>query len=194
VRILKFWIVAECFTSSLQPLDVGINKTIKQEYKNLWLNWMTSSNKNWTATNKRHKPSYQDRVDMVSIALESINSKPLIKAAFQASGMLVESIKYRHGKELLADLNPHLQQIIHPNPLAITSEQAALLDLAWTLGKPVQQYVNSVEFNLTTKDLRKRAAAKKIKVHGGELGDMCRDLSLEIGPSGSKQFQLLYEI
>jgi hypothetical protein len=77
------------FTSSLQPLDVSVNKPFKDYYKAVWNEWMSSKQAVYTKAGNRQKPAYQDLVDMVSESLKNIdNRKNIIKTSFTTTGIL----------------------------------------------------------------------------------------------------------
>lgn len=89
---------------------------------------MNSANKFWT---KGQKPSYQDRVNMIAKAI-SVLGQELVKNAFKLSGLLMDTLINHHGKELIDQLHPRLQEFLHSIPQQITPNQAVLLDLVWT--------------------------------------------------------------
>ena len=57
------------FTSELQPLDVSVNKLIKDILKNEWEKWFDCPNPVLTKAGNRQRPSYQDLIDMTADAL-----------------------------------------------------------------------------------------------------------------------------
>ena len=61
------------FTSTLQPLDVSLNKPFKDYYREEWNNWMDSPYPIYTECGNRQKPSYQELVNWLSRSLYKIS-------------------------------------------------------------------------------------------------------------------------
>lgn len=96
------------FTSSLQPLDVCINKPFKEYYREEWNEWMDNGEHIYTKGGNRQKPSYQTLVDMVSKCLIKLrNDKELIKKSFDSCGIINKS-KFNS----LDNLNTKLKKIL----------------------------------------------------------------------------------
>lgn len=76
------------FTSSLQPLDVSINKPLKDAFQKEWNTWMTQTRPLFLASGNRQKPSYQDAVDMPSRSLDTLSRERMVQKSFQTSGLV----------------------------------------------------------------------------------------------------------
>ena len=87
--ILKHHKIPGGFTSTLQPLDVSINKPFKQYYQELYYEWFDSDNAIYTKGGNRQKPSYQCLVDMVSKSMDRLATQILmIKKSFVCIGIV----------------------------------------------------------------------------------------------------------
>ena len=73
---IKSTLVPAGFTSELQPLDVSVNKPIKDILKTEWQKWFDCPNPVFTKAGNRQRPSYQDLLDMTSQVYQSIKAKP----------------------------------------------------------------------------------------------------------------------
>lgn len=96
------------FTHCLQPLDVSINKPLKEAFKAEWSRWMITTKPDWTRGGNRQRPSYQVTVDMLSRALAAISSES-IRGSFVACG-LAEMAPLTD--QFVNGLNPRLRQIL----------------------------------------------------------------------------------
>jgi len=76
------------YTSSLQPLDIAINKPIKSNYKAFWNEFIRDENGGLTAGGNRKKPSYFDVVNWVSTSVNQINSST-IRRSFETCGLFM---------------------------------------------------------------------------------------------------------
>ena len=86
---LDYKFIPPGFTSSLQPLDVCINKSFKDYYKAEWNEWMDNGIHIYTKCGNRQKPSYQTLVDMVSKCLIKLSKdRKLIKKSFETCGII----------------------------------------------------------------------------------------------------------
>ena len=93
------------FTSSLQPLDVCINKPFKDVYKAEWNEWMSNGSHEFTNNGNRKKPSYQTLVDMVSKCVKQLgNDKNLIKKSFVSSGIINIENSVKNYNQRLKDI------------------------------------------------------------------------------------------
>ena len=76
-------------TSELQPLDVSINHPFKQALRDIWENYMLTSQPEFTIGGDRKRISYQMQVDIISSALNKINHMELISKSFIACGLWI---------------------------------------------------------------------------------------------------------
>ena len=81
------------YTSSLQPLDVSINKPFNQLYRDEWEAWLDGPDPIYTKKGNRQKPSYQCIVDMISRCLIKMESQiEMIKNSFV---LLISTCAYK---------------------------------------------------------------------------------------------------
>ena len=75
-------------TDILQPLDVSVNKPLKQYYKDGWITWFNDdANVVWTRTGNRQRPSYIALVSMIMNAMDKVSAE-IISRAFATCGYL----------------------------------------------------------------------------------------------------------
>ena len=78
------------YTDSLQPLDVAVNKPLKDYYRSEWNDWMVNTEPIWLASGKRQRPSYENILGMVSRSLKKVENRlEIILNAFTASGLFI---------------------------------------------------------------------------------------------------------
>ena len=76
------------FTSTLQPLDVSINKPFKALYRDEWTEWM-EKDPIFTPAGNRQKPSYQCLVDMISRCMTALEDRnEMIAKSFVCTGII----------------------------------------------------------------------------------------------------------
>ncbi len=92
--------------SFLQPLDVSINYPFKLELRRLWNIWLRDGSKEYTPKGYRKRPSYQEVINMVSLAMDSLK-RDVIKRSFLCCGICEK------GQNVpLAQLNKNLQMVL----------------------------------------------------------------------------------
>ena len=95
------------FTSSLQPLDVSLNKPFKDYYREEWNKWMDSPNPIYTKGRNRQKPSYQELEDWVSRSVDKLALKEeMIARSFVTTGILNSS------EDSISHFNHRLQSLL----------------------------------------------------------------------------------
>ena len=95
------------FTSTLQPLDVSINKPFKQYYQEQYYEWLDSENPIFTKSGNRQKPSYQCLVDMVSKAVSIMETQTaMINKSFVTTGIIQRGLLKKE------ELNYRLKEFI----------------------------------------------------------------------------------
>jgi hypothetical protein len=96
------------FTHCLQPLDVSINKPLKEAFKAEWSQWMIAEQPVITRGGNRQRPSYQKIVDMLGRSLDRI-SPTIIRNSFGSCG-LAEYAPLTD--QFVGGLNPRLRQVL----------------------------------------------------------------------------------
>ena len=74
-------------TSILQPLDVFINKPLKEHYRSSWLEWFNREDERYTESGNRKRPSYEQLVTMTIAAVNSVDVAT-IASAFTCCGLI----------------------------------------------------------------------------------------------------------
>jgi hypothetical protein len=107
-------LIPPCYTSCLQPLDVSVNKPIKDLYRSHWQKWFCSPSENSTTpAGNRKKPSYEDLTSWLSQIHNNLSENPtLIRRAFSCSGLYHKDMGYTNGIEFVINLNPRLRHML----------------------------------------------------------------------------------
>ena len=113
------------YTSSVQPLDVCINKTLKDSYKALWHNWFVDAKMiQMKNGGNRQKPPYEMVAKWISQFFEKIDKPILIQRAFTCCGLYDGNSQFVSGlncriKSLLLVTDPNYNRDIYLTRLAI---------------------------------------------------------------------------
>ena len=126
----------------MQPLDVSINKPIKEAYKNQWIQWINESTPSYTQMGNRQRASYQAIVNMVSNAMQKINKTSILSSSFGHCGLVpVTSIL-----DFFDKLNPRLKSILCPDQSKFIGVSDLLCDVL--LGtKLCEDYTKQMSFD-----------------------------------------------
>lgn len=144
----------------LQPLDVSVNKPIKDHYRKAWTDWMLNAAKYTKCGNRAH-PSYQERVDMMQKATTAVNETTgLLGNAFAACGIQCPIFSDVRDFERL---NPSLQHVLHPSPTHISLNDFSLLQLAVIGEVSPSVYYFAVKYRLNDCELRALKMSPKCK-------------------------------
>uniref|UniRef100_A0A914WZJ4 DDE-1 domain-containing protein n=1 Tax=Plectus sambesii TaxID=2011161 RepID=A0A914WZJ4_9BILA len=82
----KMVLIPAKMTYMAQPLDVSINAPFKSALKNEWAAWLRDTPPLYTPSGYRKRPSYQEIIDMVSLATDAIQMTA-ISRAFETCGI-----------------------------------------------------------------------------------------------------------
>lgn len=125
------------FTHCLQPLDVSINKPLKDRFRHEWATWMSTTKPEYTRGGNRQRPTYQNIVDMLSRSLAAIDQQSMISRAFQCCGVVRDfSILPDH---LFVTLNDRLRTVVTMANGSFSSDHKLKLRQIVTGGNSIAQ-------------------------------------------------------
>jgi len=73
-------------TKQLQPLDISVNRSFKNQLRKQWEQWMTSGEHSFTATGRMRRATYAQVVEWVKVAWDRVDPA-IIKSGFQKAGL-----------------------------------------------------------------------------------------------------------
>ena len=143
-KITRFY-NKEGFTHGVQPLDVAINKPIKDSLKDDWADWMANSTPIWTKCGNRQRPTYDTIVGFVSNALAKLTDPDKIKRAFSCCG-LVRWPAFAEFEKFFDQWNHRLKDIIYPDVLNVSHECLASLRRVALSREAIPEYMGMMKF------------------------------------------------
>jgi hypothetical protein len=120
------------YTSLLQPLDVSLNKPMKQCFRQLYTNWQDTSDPKFTAKGNRKRPSYEMIFRMVdgmfhyqaprtvvnadSFRVSGLGERPIWECLAQLNGKLKAALNLDAGEESIREF-ADIMRVYKPNSL-----------------------------------------------------------------------------
>ena len=102
------------YTSALQPLDVSLNKPLKDRYRQYWAKWFADVNsQTMTDGGNRKKPAYEVVMNWMSECHKDIaKQQTMISRSFSTTGLYHRDFGFKNGLSFVSQLNGRLKEIL----------------------------------------------------------------------------------